>query len=448
MTTVGMSTPRPPSRAATVPAIAATQTTTRKSFASTAAESAARVSHVLTPPRSTMAGWTASSDPGDAPGANRHGSGRGRSRRAETHVRARAATTRPAASVTTRSTRSRPSSRWVTRSTERSPAAAKTSRSSASAVSGSSCAVGSSRISTGASASSARASTIRCRCPPESSRPSSPTRVSQPAGSPDTQSQMRAWRSTASISASPAPGRARPTFSRMLAENRCDSCPATAIARRTSLLAVVAQIAAGERQPAPLGVPEAEQEAHDRRLPGAARADERDAAAGREAEVDAVQRGVLAGCVAGVDALERDRERPARSRRGVRGVDDARRRGPVSSRIRRPGAERRGQLTRRGGQRLHGLERGQREQRRAPRPTPVELPRRRCAARPPRARRPRVAPVDRQPSPSPAPPSSASRRASRTSRRSAARTRSSARPPRRRTRRSPARRRGARPAPP
>ena len=55
------------------------------------------------------------------------------------------------------------------------------------------CAVGSSRSSTGASATRARATTSRCRWPPESRPPSSPERV-KPSGSDTTQSASRARR--------------------------------------------------------------------------------------------------------------------------------------------------------------------------------------------------------------------------------------------------------------
>ena len=126
-------------------------------------------------------------------------------------------------------------------------------------------------------------------------------------------------------------------------------------------LTVVAQVAAREHDPSPLGVPKAEQQAHDGGLPGAARADERDAASGREAEVDAVQRRMLLIRVAGMDALERDGEGPARRRRGDCGVDDARRAaGQLEDPPPRP--ERRRELASGGGQRLDGFEGGERKE--------------------------------------------------------------------------------------
>ena len=54
------------------------------------------------------------------------------------------------------------------------------------------------------------------------------------------------------------------------------------------LLAVLAQVAAGERHAALLRVEEAQEQVRDGRLAGAARADERDAAARLEREADVV----------------------------------------------------------------------------------------------------------------------------------------------------------------
>ncbi len=62
----------------------------------------------------------------------------------------------------------------------------------ASAVAVSRCSPGSSRISTGKPASRARAMPNRCRWPPDSRAPCSPTSVSRPSGSSSTQSSSRA----------------------------------------------------------------------------------------------------------------------------------------------------------------------------------------------------------------------------------------------------------------
>ena len=162
----------------------------------------------------------------------------------------------------------------------------------------------------------------------------------------------------------------------MLAENRCDSWPGDGDRTPDVRLAVVAQVAAGERDPPALGVAEAEQELDDRGLAGAARSDERHAGAGRQAEVDAVQRGLLAVRVAGTDALEREGERRPRRRRCDAGVGDAHRAGgEVEDPA--PGAERGGELARGRRQRLDRLERGEREQSEHGDEHRVEAPRRR-----------------------------------------------------------------------
>ena len=57
------------------------------------------------------------------------------------------------------------------------------------------------------------------------------------------------------------------------------------------LLAVLAQVAAGERDAALLGVEEAQEQVRDRRLAGAARPEQGDAAARLEPQAEAVERG-------------------------------------------------------------------------------------------------------------------------------------------------------------
>ena len=149
-------------------------------------------------------------------------------------------------------------------------------------------------------------------------------------------------------------------------------------------------------------------------------------ASGRQAQVDAVQRGLLAVRVAGADALEREGERSRLGGgAGTRGVRDAHRAG---GEVEDPaaGAQRGGELAGGGRQRLDRLERRRARagpaRRRAPgRAVPAAVA---CTAT---ARTPAsVAPVTAKPRPSATPPASASRRARRTSRRSAARTRASA----------------------
>ena len=207
----------------------------------------------------------------------------------------------------------------------RPPEAASRSPSRRSAVGGSRCAVGSSSTSTGASERNARASPIRWRCPPESSRPSSPTSVSRPSGSDLTQSPIRAR--VAAPARAPRrsrPGGPRRTLSRMLVEKRCASWPATAITCAHVLLAVGAQVVPRERHPAMLGIEEAQEQVRDRRLPRPARPDERDPPARVEPQGEAVERRRLAGRVAGAHPLERDRERPDRRRERVGGVGHGR----------------------------------------------------------------------------------------------------------------------------
>ena len=74
--------------------------------------------------------------------------------------------------------------------------------------------------------STARASARRCRCPPDSDRPCSPTRVSRPHGSSWTKPAC-ATSMAARISASLASGRPSARFSRTLIENRVGSSNAT-----------------------------------------------------------------------------------------------------------------------------------------------------------------------------------------------------------------------------
>ena len=140
------------------------------------------------------------------------------------------------------------------------------------------------------------------------------------------------------------------------------------------LLSILAHVATAERDAAGLGVEEADEQVRDRRLAGAARPDERDPAAWLEPEIDAVEREWVARRVARADAFERDRERLRRERHGVVGVCD---RGLAVGQLEEPlpGCERLGQLSRGLGERLHGLERGEREQREHCDQDPIEAAR-------------------------------------------------------------------------
>src|SRR5512133_2225910 len=89
------------------------------------------------------------------------------------------------------------------------------------------------------------------------------------------------------------------------------------------LLAIAAQILAGQGDASSLRVDEAQEQADDRGLAGAAPSDEYDASPRFEPEAEAVERRLLAGAVAGADVLELDRERRNERREGLRGIDDA-----------------------------------------------------------------------------------------------------------------------------
>ena len=208
---------------------------------------------------------------------------------------------------------------------------------------------------------------------PTARAPSSPTNVSRPSGSARIQSQIRARRRACSTSASLASGRGRRTLSRMLAEKRCDSWPATEIARRTSARRVVAKVALRERHASRFGIEEAQQQVGDGGLPGAAGADERDALTRRESQADAIQSEIRLVRVAGAHVVERDGERPGRRRGRHRRVAHGR---LPRGQLEQPaaGRERGRQLAGRGGERRDRLEGGQREQRQHRDQHAVELP--------------------------------------------------------------------------
>src|SRR5215471_5387017 len=78
------------------------------------------------------------------------------------------------------------------------------------------------------------------------------------------------------------------------------------------LLSVLAQISAAEHHAPSLGVEEPEKQVRDRRLAGAARADQRDLTTLVKTEVEVVQGRWLARHVAGADAFEGELERRRR----------------------------------------------------------------------------------------------------------------------------------------
>ena len=193
--------------------------------------------------------------------------------------------------------------------------------------------------------------------------------------------------SASASSASVAAGRARRRFSRIVESKTCASWPASANIRRTSSCrysrrswpAIVTRPRSGSRKRRSRFV--------DRRLPGAARPDERDPpararAAGRSPETT----GSLGRRVARGHALERDRA-PVRAepRPGLAGSRTAGSRS-VSSSTRRPGGERRRELARGGRERRDRLERREREQGERRDEHAVERRRRRAPRRRRRAR--------------------------------------------------------------
>ena len=131
-----------------------------------------------------------------------------------------------------------------------------------------------------------------------------------------------------------ASGRASRRFSRIVESKTCASWPASANVAAHVLLAVLTNVAAGDRDAPGLGVEEAQQETRDGALAGTARARQRDAttrarAAGRRrseprAQPSTVSRG---------DALERD-DRDQRARAGAARRDPARQAGGRSARAR------------------------------------------------------------------------------------------------------------------
>ena len=203
---------------------------------------------------------------------------------------------------------------------------------------------------------------MRWRWPPDSCAPSSPTIVARPSGSVAIQSASPARRSARAISASVADGRARRTFSRMLDAKRWRVLAAHGDVAADVGLREVADVGARERDPPALGVHEAQQEVHDRRLAGARRAAQRDVPARGEPEVDAVEDGGLVRGVARTDALERQLRGTRGRREGDVGIADRR---LAVGQVQDPpprGQDAR-QPARRLRQRLHALERRQSQQR-------------------------------------------------------------------------------------
>ena len=98
---------------------------------------------------------------------------------------------------------------------------------------------------------------------------------------------------------------------------------------------ILPDVPARDRDAAALGVDEPKQRVHDRRLPGSAGADERNPAAGLEAQAEPFQRGPLPRPVADADILEGDGVRPGRCGQRALWIGDCRRASPIFLAIRR-----------------------------------------------------------------------------------------------------------------
>jgi len=121
------------------------------------------------------------------------------------------------------------------------------------------------------------------------------------------------------------------------------------------LLPEVAEIAAADRDAAPVRIEEAQEQVGDGRLPGSALPDEREPAAGAEGQAGAVQHGRPARLVGHADVFDADRGRVGRGRFRLGGIGNARR--PVDElEDAPPRREGRPELAGRRRQRLDGLE--------------------------------------------------------------------------------------------
>ena len=109
----------------------------------------------------------------------------------------------------------RPSARWVR------------AREMRTSVSASTDDVASSSTSTSGSATPARSRATSWRSPADSSSPRSPTPVISPSGIPATHSSSSSRLTTASMSSSEVPGRAKPTLAAIVALNRNGSWETT-----------------------------------------------------------------------------------------------------------------------------------------------------------------------------------------------------------------------------
>ena len=184
--------------------------------------------------------------------------------------------------------------------------------------------VASSRMRIRGSASSARAIETRCRCPPESFTPRSPTTVSYPFSNASANSSTRATRQAATTSASEASGREKETFSRIVPSKRNDSCRTTPSCDRNESSRAVERSTPSTVTRPDAGDWNAATRPMMRRLAGARRADERRHRPRLGAEGDAVE-DLLPFRVREPDLLEDDLPANRRKADGPPGIDVLRR---------------------------------------------------------------------------------------------------------------------------
>jgi hypothetical protein len=139
----------------------------------------------------------------------------------------------PSSSTTMRSASTTVDSRWATTRTVVDGPMAATASASACSLRASRLAVGSSRSRTAGRASSARAMASRCRCPPDSRIPSSPTWASSPSRLRSTSSPRLTRSSTCSRSAWLAPGAPSSRLSRSDPASAGASCSTYAMRARS-----------------------------------------------------------------------------------------------------------------------------------------------------------------------------------------------------------------------
>ena len=222
---------------------------------------------------------------------------------------------------------------------------------------------GSSRISTGKSASSARAIASRWRSPPEIRCPAHRRRVASPSGSARTQSSSPALasaREAAHRTRHGAPGAgSRGSWCRRCGRPaRRARRPADASSPASASISTPSSVIEPPRRAGSAAAP------CERRLAGAARPDERDAPPGGEVEVDAVERPRPLARMAAPQAAHAQRQAGPRRAPGCGGSSTGGARASITSKTRAADARTRSSVcvaAGRGRDQLEGRERDQRE---------------------------------------------------------------------------------------